>query len=158
MYCVTLKIRRYCRRDTANYMSGSSIFMSKQTPNNTVLLLCMPIVFNKQRNNVHRFYQFAWSFLVNHLLCCNYSYCSVFRVHRLRNTAWNKWVNVVTHWTDLLPLFVHGNKAFHFIYGLSMILRQCMESPLERDPGIQVGKKTLSYLLISSGAKQAPAE
>lgn len=26
----------------------------------------------------------------------------------------SKWVNVVTHWTALPPLFVHGNKAFMF--------------------------------------------
>lgn len=26
----------------------------------------------------------------------------------------NKWANVVTHWTALPPLFVHGNKAFMF--------------------------------------------
>lgn len=76
----------------------------------------IPLVFNWKMTK--RFLLICLSILVNDLFCCKYNYCSVLStlvlqcIHPLRNTAsWNKWVNVVTDWTHLRPLFVHGTKA-----------------------------------------------
>lgn len=85
------------------------------------------------------------------LFDCNCSYwnplCSLYTY--TEDPAWNKWVNVVTHWTDLCPLFVHGNKVICCLYDLSTIPWLRMESPVERDSGIQAGKKRPSTIFPS---------